>query len=275
MPPQIERRSDRVSIMMPIEIIGTDIKGHQFVQPTRTLVISRYGASVAVSHRLAPKQELVIRRPGTEKKAEVRVIRKIGGQSDEYVYGVMLLDPSANLWNIEFPPMAESEKAVARTLLECGRCESRGVTYLSEIEFKAFVSNQGISRFCKACGASTTWKQALREDLSKTELHPTPKLRTEDRRKEARSKVNLTACIRQPELDEEVVACEDISHGGLCFRSRNRYPQGARIQLAVPYSPRAANVFVPAWIVYSKELPRGDSFKHGIAYRIRESKRQN
>ncbi len=63
---QVARRSDRVSVRVPIEVIGRDIKGQPFVQLTRTLVISRYGACVPLAQRLATKQELVIRRVGRE-----------------------------------------------------------------------------------------------------------------------------------------------------------------------------------------------------------------
>ncbi len=272
---QVARRSDRVSVGVPIEVIGRDIKGQPFVQLTRTLVISRYGACVPLAQRLAAKQEFVIRRVGLKKKAEVRVVKQMGGQSPEYVYGVMLLDSSVNLWDIEFPPLAESAKAVARTLLECGYCQSGEVTYLDETEFKAFVANQSIARYCKACGGSTPWKQASCEAPSKPELPATCRPRTEDRRKEVRARVSLTACIRQPDLDDEVVVCENLSHGGLCFRSKNRYAEGSRIEVAVPYSLRAASIFVPAWIVHSKELARGDFFRHGAAYGNRDTRRKH
>ncbi len=273
---QVARRSDRVSVRVPIEVVGQDIEGEPFVQLTRTLVISRYGACVPLAQRLAAKQELVIRRVGVKtKRAEVRVVKQISGQPPEYVYGVMLLDSSVNLWDIEFPPLAESEKAVARTLLECGYCQSGEVTYLDETEFKAFVANQSIARYCKACGASSPWKQACCEAPSKPELPATSRPRTEDRRKEVRARVSLTACIRQPDLDEEVVVCENLSHGGLGFRSKNRYAEGSRIEVAVPYSPRAANIFVPAWIVHSQELARGDFFRHGAAYRNRDARPKN
>jgi PilZ domain len=271
---QAARRSDRVSVTVPIEVIGRDINGHQFEQQTRTLVISRYGASIALACKLAPRQEFVIRRQGIEKKAKVRVVKQVGGQSGEYVYGVMLLDPSVNLWAIEFPPLAESEKAVARTLLECCCCQTHEVAYFNEIEFKAFVTDQGIARYCGNCAASTTWRQALHESFSRPELPSASRSRTQDRRKEVRSKVNLTACIRQPGFDEEVVICENISHGGLSFRSGNCHPKGSRIQVAVPYSPRAANIFVPAWVIYFQELTRGDVFRHGVAYRIRNGTRE-
>ena len=272
---QVTRRSDRVAVTVPIEVIGTDIKGNQFLQQTRTLVVSRYGASVALARKLAPKQDLIIRRLGFKKKAEFRVVGRIAGQSDEYVYGVMVLNPSVNLWDIEFPPLGDSEKAVARTLLECGDCQSREVAHLSEIEFKVFVADQGMARYCRGCGASTTWKQALHEPLSKADLPPASKPHTEDRRKEVRAKVELTACIRQPEFDDEVVVCENMSHGGLCFRSRNQYHKGSRIEVAVPYSPKAANIFISAWIIYSRELSRGDLFSHGVAYRIRDARSKN
>ena len=231
-----------------------------------------------MARKLAPKKEFVIRRLdlGGEKKAEARIVRQIGAQSDAYVYGVMLLDPSVNLWDIEFPSLAESEKAVARTLLECEHCQSREVTYLKEIEFKAFVANQGIARYCKGCGASTTWKQSLRESQSRPGLPlPSPRAGKEDRRKEIRSKVSLNACVRQPKSSEEIVICESMSHGGLSFRSNERYADGSRIEVAVPYSPRAANIFVPAWVVYSQELSRGDFFRHGITYRISDLRHKN
>jgi len=146
------------------------------------------------------------------------------------------------------------DEELHRTLpRECGSCQGRGVTYLNEIEFKAFVTNQAMARYCKECQATTTWKQASREAVNKPELSPVAsRPAIEDRRKEVRSNVSLTACIRQAQSQEEVVVCENISHGGLSFRSKNRYLSGIRIEVAIPYSATTANIFVPAWIVYSQ-----------------------
>jgi len=46
--------------------------------------------------------------------------------------------------------------------------------------------------------------------------------------------------------------CEDLSKGGLSFRSRNQYPEGTRAEVAVPFTPGAGAIFVPIRIVFRK-----------------------
>jgi hypothetical protein len=82
-----------------------------------------------------------------------------------------------------------------------------------------------------------------------------------------RLKTRLTACIRQPNADDELAVCEDISPVGMCFRSKRRYDADAAIEVAVPYSPDAANIFLPARVVYSEEMPKAGLFRHGTEYR--------
>ena len=88
-----------------------------------------------------------------------------------------------------------------------------------------------------------------------------------------RLKTRLTACIRQPGADDELAVCEDISPVGMCFRSKRRYDADAPIEVAVPYSPDAANIFLPARIVYSEEMPKAGLFRHGTEYRAGGSPR--
>jgi len=82
-----------------------------------------------------------------------------------------------------------------------------------------------------------------------------------------RLRTQLTACIRQTGADDELAVCEDISPIGMCFRSKRRYDADASIEVAVPYSPDAANIFLPARIVYSEEMPKAGLFRHGTEYR--------
>jgi len=86
-------------------------------------------------------------------------------------------------------------------------------------------------------------------------------------RQRIRLKTRLTACIRQSGADDELAVCEDISPIGMCFRSKRRYDADAPIEVAVPYSPDAANIFLPARVVYSEELPKAGLFRHGTEYR--------
>lgn len=84
-----------------------------------------------------------------------------------------------------------------------------------------------------------------------------------------RMKTRLTACIRQAGADDELAVCEDISPIGMCFRSKRRFDADTSIDVAVPYAPDSANIFLPARIVYSEEMPKAGLFRHGTEYRRR------
>jgi PilZ domain len=94
----------------------------------------------------------------------------------------------------------------------------------------------------------------------------TPAKRRENRRKHIRTRVSFSACVRYRGLDEETVECENISKGGLCFRSRKRYPEDAQIEVAAPYEPGAPAIFVSAQIRHIEKMPEGGLFRYGVAY---------
>jgi hypothetical protein len=88
----------------------------------------------------------------------------------------------------------------------------------------------------------------------------------EDRRKHARARVKFKACIRRPGMPDDVVSCEDMSRGGLRFKSKKQYFESTTIEVAVPYSPGGQSIFVPAQIVYVHETPGEGVFHCGVAY---------
>jgi hypothetical protein len=273
------RRSDRVSLTLLLEASGTDTHGKEFKDPTRTMLISRGGAVIVLDRDLKPEQRIHVRRQApheAHRQAEARVVGQFGREKEGYLYGIEVLDASNDLWGIEFPPIADSEEAVARMLLECSYCRSREVVYLNELNLRGFESNRGIARHCKSCGVPSIWTQASHEDEkklasrarrrgadSKEEL---PEGAEKRERKRIRLKTRLTACVRQAGADDELAVCEDISPVGMCFRSKRRYDSQSVINVAVPYSPDAANIFLPARIVYSEEMPKAGLFRHGTEY---------
>jgi len=259
-------QTDRVNLAVPIQVMETDIEGHQFVERTRTVVISRHGALIPLTRKLAPEQELVIRHLGSSHEAVFRVVGQIAAASDEYLYGVALLNPSVNFWGIDFAPLTESEKEASRILLSCTCCGQREATYLSEIEFEIFTANQEIARNCKRCGASTFWKRGSRHAGSKPGWPSAPSPRIRNLRRQIRARLGLTACLRLPGPDQEIVVCENVSRGGFCFRSRRRFLEKFRFEAAVPYSREYQNTFVPAQIVYCQELSEAGVFRYGVAY---------
>lgn len=88
----------------------------------------------------------------------------------------------------------------------------------------------------------------------------------DNRRKHPRMKVNYKACIRRSGFPDDIVACEDMSRGGICFRSRRQYFERSAIEVAVPYSPGSQAIFVPAEIAWVQELAKEKQYKCGVAY---------
>jgi hypothetical protein len=95
-----------------------------------------------------------------------------------------------------------------------------------------------------------------------------PAVPLDNRRKHPRTKVSYKACIRRSGINEDVVTCEDMSKGGLSFKSRKQYYPGTEIEVAVPYSPGGNAIFVPARIAWVVEIVKDKQYRCGVAYRI-------
>ena len=89
----------------------------------------------------------------------------------------------------------------------------------------------------------------------------------DNRRKHPRTKVSYKASIRRSGFTDDIVTCEDMSKGGLCFRSRKQYFQGTDIEVAVPYSPGANAIYVAAQIAWVVEITKDKLYKCGVSYR--------
>jgi PilZ domain len=87
-----------------------------------------------------------------------------------------------------------------------------------------------------------------------------------NRRKYPRIKVNYMGLVRHLERGEEFVQCEDISRGGLRFKSTSRYMEQTLIEISAPYSSGQAAIFFPARIVFVQELPEQNLFRYGVQY---------
>lgn len=87
-----------------------------------------------------------------------------------------------------------------------------------------------------------------------------------NRRQHIRIRVNFSACVRHAVHGEEVVECENVSKGGACFHSLRRYPLESSIEIAAPFSPGEAALFVPAKIKRVETMPGTEIFRYGVAY---------
>jgi hypothetical protein len=96
--------------------------------------------------------------------------------------------------------------------------------------------------------------------------------RSANRRRDVRARVRFTACVRQGDSGEEIVECDNVSKGGLSFRSGKSYAVDSVIEIAVPYSLGAPAIFVAAAIRHVEVLSNGSLFRYGAAYAPRHSR---
>jgi hypothetical protein len=152
--------------------------------------------------------------------------------------------------------------------MECSFCQRREVVYLNELELKSFEVRKCVARVCRHCESPSIWIESQSElrPVESGPERPSMEDRVIPRRNRARIKARVLACIRRRGFQEEIIVCEDLSKGGLSFRSRNQYPEGSRVEVAVPFTPGSGAIFVPIRIVFSQAIPSAGLYRHGAAY---------
>jgi len=271
MPSDGTRQSDRVTLQIQVEASWPVDGSGETRQPAKTLMVSRNGGVICLQEKLFQGQELTLHRRLDEdrtKTARARIVAEIDREAGGFIYAVAILDPRADFWEIDFPALQTAQEALARLLMECSFCQCREVVYLNEMELKSFEIRKCVARLCRRCDSPSIWVEAQSE-LGAEEVMPMRNNANEDRviprRNRTRVKARVLACIRRRGFQEEVAVCEDLSKGGISFRSRNQYAEGSRLEVAVPYTPGAGMIFVPIRIVFSQPIAAG-LFRHGAAY---------
>ena len=292
-----KRRSGRLSFSLPILILGSDSEGRVFSERTHTVVVSLHGAGIVSRNRLVAEQELILRSEELARETEIRVVGEIGHQGDVYTYGVAFTDQALDFWKMDFPPVSASQESPAALALECKGCKHIVQLSNGEYEYDICAIHGGLPRYCDHCGLLTVWIRShevfplmpappdeppdgnyLAEKVAFTGASVTPErlpkqpqgeerflsladaMDGTERRSRTRAKVNFFACVRSKEFGDDVVACIDMSRGGLSFRSKNSYQKSAQVLLAVPFSPGAKDasaIFVKGRIANVNRLPDG------------------
>jgi hypothetical protein len=379
------RSSARIPKEIPILLIGSDLDGRMFSEPTTTVLLSLHGAGILSRHKLSPEQELILRWTEKNKETDIRVVGHLGEQSGQHTYGVAFFDLNLNFWEIDFPPISDFEKQLGVIPLVCATCGTLEKIDDTSVDADVLFTNQSVLRSCKRCGTTTLWKPASgvatpppvspqtaqmtlfsapatllpapnstppshsipaqtpastpvppsappaapapkpsfyaqsrdvspNSPTSSSNFHAarpdpvgdlvgdpvgtspsdpastgqpvadaaaqprtavltmsppapaTPAAPRSNRRQHTRVKVTYAACIRHPQRGDEIVTCEDMSKGGLRFKSRQKYYEQTLIEVAVPYQPGQPAIFVPAKIVFVEELPEQQLFRCGVQY---------
>ncbi len=265
------RQSDRVAFRMPIEAAWYAQGGVLEKHSAQTMLISRNGGVIRLQERLQQNQEITLKRQlegDLTKTARARVVAEIDHEPEGFLYAIHLLEARSDFWDIEFPTFHKADESIARMLMECSFCQRREVVYLNELELKSFEIRKCVARVCKLCDSPSIWTEVRSEVPSEPLLGTNQPLeeRIVPRRNRTRIKARVLACIRRRGFQEEIAVCEDLSKGGIAFRSRNEYPEGTRLEVAVPFTPGSGAIFVPIRIVFSQRIPAAGLYRHGAAY---------
>lgn len=157
---QTARRSERITVSIPVEVSGSDAAGQYFFDRTETLLISQHGATLVLARKLMPEQNLTVRNLQNRRETEVSVVGFICNHAKGDVYGVMFVNEKETLWDIQFTPLRESKNAALHLVMECMGCGNRKVSYLNELETEVFRASGALRRKCDKCRDSTLWKES-------------------------------------------------------------------------------------------------------------------
>ena len=254
------RRSDRVSLELPIRISGRSARGPEFSLGTRTLLLSRYGANILLDRELIPQSPLSVFCPETDKEAEARYVGMLREEAVGPTRAIEFLDGEINLWNISFPPLSESTRAVARLLLECACCHTVELSYLREVEALTFGISGFVMRQCGCCDGSRLWRHHNARGAGKQRSWPAAPspwpepawIRPRKMRKERPENLwspRFPVCVRGCRWGEELATAEKVSREGFRFKSWRKYAANEFVDVAVPYISESGNIFFPARIV--------------------------
>jgi hypothetical protein len=261
-PVSATRKGDRVSISIGVQISGADTAGQHFSEIMHTVNVSRSGCCLLTKRSLPPGQKLRLIRTGNAEEVSGRVVGQTGMRPEGNLFGVEVLNASENFWGIRFPQQKDLEHGAGRTLLKCPACEHTEEVALNEVELSVFQITHHLTRKCPTCAATGLWEGVPETSVSANGSTPG---KPAEKRRYARISMKTHACVGQPGPNADIVEVVNVSRGGVCFHSSRNYARDSWVQVAVPYTPGAANIFVSGRIVRSRKL--GDSAtEYGVEY---------
>jgi hypothetical protein len=296
---QRKRRSGRIAKELPIVLLGTDATGKVFSEETNTVVLSRHGAGVVTRYRFSPDELLTLRLPGSAKEAAIRLVGQIGGKPGrKKATGEALPVPPARpaKTNFDFPPRTSAPKtpkpvsdAPAPSFVESFEPVLAASNMAGPNAPSPYSASSATSEFASlsdiqispAVASATAVLQVPEPATARPVMRVTPPAaKSEDipargldvngrpvnKRRHVRIRVSFSACVRHPAHADEIVECENVSKGGVCFHSLQQYPLDSLIEVAAPFSPGETALFVPAQIKRIEPLSGGLVFRYGVEY---------
>lgn len=102
--PRLKRRSSRLTIEIPVEVICKGPQNKVRIEESRTFVVSAHGCALALKTGVLPGDTVVVIHKISREEVNCRVVMCRQGKEGGWDTGVEFQSPSPNFWHIAFPP---------------------------------------------------------------------------------------------------------------------------------------------------------------------------
>ena len=98
------RRSMRLSLSIPVELTAEEAGGELLEECTRTMFLSKHGASLRTRRLYRSGIELEVRMPHLELAGKARVVWSVPDRSDGLGYETAIeMEGAESFWGVKFP----------------------------------------------------------------------------------------------------------------------------------------------------------------------------
>jgi hypothetical protein len=252
------RRTQRILTPVRIRVIGNDAGGVSFAEETVTVSVNQQGARISLTHSLLPDDIVLVKNLENGIEEEFRVVgalQQVFGNRREW--GVEATDLESRIWGVEFVPNVDGVQPKA--LIECAACKTATQSTLSSIEYDVLLATGLISRHCDRCNETTRWMpsdQVVTPEILARSGKPAAGPAVERRRKR-RLKLTMQVRVQNSWGVAGVAQTRDVSKGGLCFVSAQRYATSDEVRITLPSAQNQVPSETKGRIVWTAEGTSG------------------
>jgi len=100
-----QRRSKRLRLVVPVEVIAFEGESEAFREATRMLSVNANGGLLVLDRSVSRGQVLHLVNQRTAEHQECRVVNVDACEDGKSEVGVEFIGPAGNFWQISFPPI--------------------------------------------------------------------------------------------------------------------------------------------------------------------------
>ncbi|HKV28105.1 MAG TPA: hypothetical protein VJN90_07515 [Candidatus Acidoferrales bacterium] len=100
-----QRRSKRLQLVVPVEVIAFDGESEAFREAARMLSVNANGGLLVLGSPVSHGQVLRLVNRRTDEHQECRVVHVDVCENGKSAVGVEFIGPAGNFWQISFPPI--------------------------------------------------------------------------------------------------------------------------------------------------------------------------